>query len=1664
MTKYIVLLSILIFQQSILLSFEECDTVRACLGNALTLTVPTGRGVHYVDVMKTESHKLMNDAFTFELWMKPQRQAGFTQFIAGLWGPSFDKNDAWVLYFSDKDSLVFEINHPDVNLKRTDNTIVSYYAIQLYDKWNHVAAVFDGSTQSASLFINGVLVASSRNSLYPAYRLRSIANPELSIQIGSTNALSDSHQNRAFLGQMDEIRIWAKSLTQIEIYCQKDLSLTGNEDRLILYYRCNEVPSNFTLCDASGNSNFGKARSGASCQKSDRIFRSNLIASPLSISDTIVCDTRKTYTFTVRDTSVCTNRIWMRIIDNNYKEIPIFTITPRSTYLQPNQPITFTVTIDANFTGQVNGILQIIPYNNCRTIINIPLKITRIGELSYSKISLDMDTLIAHCIEKPYIDSIISLCNVTNKSSLPKVIRIDKLLTKFPEVFQIISKPLPIILQPGECTDITVRFLSQGKTNTYFDTLTIISNDKCSGTGKIPLIGRVQEAIAITYPDGKTKLDSIDFGTICVNFASQVINYNWRNLLNVDITVDSIIFPQNFTGRTFRYPITLKTNTGYLPNYLRFVPKIAGIIKDSIIFVVKAGACTIYRPVYVKGKGFLADVRFLQNSLNFGNVVVGQEQTQNFTVQNFCDDTLSLSFYLRKGEVFFLTGAKAIILAPGQIRNIPLTFRPINGIDYFDEICLYERRCFSSLCIPINGKGIIEKFDFIPKILEINNVVGCSYDEKDIVIKNISGKTQTLTNFIINDPSNRFTLVEPDQFPKTLYLQNNESIKFKFRYTPADSYTDRADWAFLNFRDEQNVQWAAKLYGSSFSPKIFITDPVDFGTIEVGNRKRQTIIIENISPVPVKIDSINLPLGFELIYPSTSNFNKLLKPRDTLRLIVDFVPQIENDYSQFLLVHSSEPCIVDFSTLLIGKSIIVPLEVPISVLSFGFILPCDCSTRQIPLLNQSFVNKMVIDSLWIDGEGVVNPYPEFFSWRSFFSPNSTLPFEIPAWSRDTLEVIYCPRSISNRQFLDHSAKLNINASGIGWERSFYTYLAGKQTLMLEAIPTELNFSPTRVDTLSVPLFTKITIPETAVNPDRLPVKIDSITFQPNERVFYVYDSLGNNFPLICDVDNELNLVVYFKPRAVRNYSAKMVIHTNSPCEGIDTTILVTGSSFAPAYGLSFNFDNFRVSQDTFRLINCDTLLVPVYTSREIPADIIDIQFRFGYDTTKLALVGADSPYLKDTCSNFQPAISFKNSLYGGSDVILKNLCNVDSTKPFIIAKFISKITGPDTTSIIVDSIKFDTEGVLLYHLIADPDDAIVIILKPSFTVINSLDFDSVRVLDCVQRQLIIQNNGDVPIAIWDIINLPKDFRIVSSSPPLNQLINTGEIIEITIEYCPRRKRNIDTNIIAVSQNPCQLTKDVIIKAIAYVPELPFGIDFSQTFTINDTIYASIGDIIDLPIYFEKDFSDIRNGIEYWLLDISFNLDVFYNPRSLKFMQIDPAIKSNLRYDYVHGHVNLMFKNVDSLKAGKIANLKFLVVVPDSIVSSININAHSFETDSIMFLELIPIPEETIFVSIGKCQITNLRFTTNSNYLKQNSPNPWSEYTSIEFSIMEKSAVKLAIYNGLGQLVDVILDGSLIFSPGVYKLTLNSSNLPSGIYIYTINAGVYSETKQMLLLK
>jgi len=83
-------------------------------------------------------------------------------------------------------------------------------------------------------------------------------------------------------------------------------------------------------------------------------------------------------------------------------------------------------------------------------------------------------------------------------------------------------------------------------------------------------------------------------------------------------------------------------------------------------------------------------------------------------------------------------------------------------------------------------------------------------------------------------------------------------------------------------------------------------------------------------------------------------------------------------------------------------------------------------------------------------------------------------------------------------------------------------------------------------------------------------------------------------------------------------------------------------------------------------------------------------------------------------------------------------------------------------------------------------------------------------------------------------------------------------------------------------------------------------------------------------------------------------------------------------------------------------------------------------------------------------------------LSQNYPNPFNPVTNIKFAIPEAANVSLKIYDMLGRLVEVYMDGFL--SAGYYNAEIDGTKLTSGVYFYTLSAGNFKETKKMLLVK
>ena len=84
-------------------------------------------------------------------------------------------------------------------------------------------------------------------------------------------------------------------------------------------------------------------------------------------------------------------------------------------------------------------------------------------------------------------------------------------------------------------------------------------------------------------------------------------------------------------------------------------------------------------------------------------------------------------------------------------------------------------------------------------------------------------------------------------------------------------------------------------------------------------------------------------------------------------------------------------------------------------------------------------------------------------------------------------------------------------------------------------------------------------------------------------------------------------------------------------------------------------------------------------------------------------------------------------------------------------------------------------------------------------------------------------------------------------------------------------------------------------------------------------------------------------------------------------------------------------------------------------------------------------------------------------LYQNYPNPFNPKTTIEYEVPEKSFVTIKIYDILGREVQTLVNNQeqVRFK---YKVVFDASSFPSGVYFYRLQAGSFTETKKMVVIK
>ncbi len=142
--------------------------------------------------------------------------------------------------------LAFKVDGPN-NCNGANPVSCDYFPTGGFslNTWYHVAGTMDYVNNVAKLYCNGVLVDTKTNNYAPMTRA-------IPTQLSWDIILNSGYPNPPLGGYMDEVRIWSRVRTPAEIAANYNQCLLGNEQDLMVYYRCNQSAGSFAI-DATTN-------------------------------------------------------------------------------------------------------------------------------------------------------------------------------------------------------------------------------------------------------------------------------------------------------------------------------------------------------------------------------------------------------------------------------------------------------------------------------------------------------------------------------------------------------------------------------------------------------------------------------------------------------------------------------------------------------------------------------------------------------------------------------------------------------------------------------------------------------------------------------------------------------------------------------------------------------------------------------------------------------------------------------------------------------------------------------------------------------------------------------------------------------------------------------------------------------------------------------------------------------------------------------------------------------------------------------------------------------------------------------------------------------------------------------------------------------------------
>lgn len=453
------------------------------------------------------------------------------------------------------------------------------------------------------------------------------------------------------------------------------------------------------------------------------------------------------------------------------------------------------------------------------------------GSLGINTLSLDFGSV-------PVASSKTLTATATNNGTTD--ITVSSVTLSAPQ-FTLSSPTIPATIAAGKTATLSVLFVPT-VTGNISGSMTVTS-DASNSSVAVAVSGTGVAAGQLSVSPSSLSFGSLPIGN------NQTLPATLTNVGNSSATISqATVTGAGFTLNGLSLPLTLAVGQSTSFNVV-FAPQASGTVNGNVAIVSDAINSPLNLPV--SGDG-LAPGSLSANppSVNFSNVVVGDNQSVSETLTNSSGSSVTITQAVPTGAGFSVSGLNLpVTLAGGQSTTFNVVFTPQSAGSVSGNIAVSSNAANPTLNIPLTGTAVT------PGTLAPTKA---SINFGNVQVGNNKTITETITNTGGVDVS--ISQVKPtgtgfsvNGINPPLTLTPGQSVTFNVVFTPPSAANDSGNLAIKS--DASNATLNIPLSGVGVAPGTLTPTQasINFGNVQVGHNKSVSETVTNTGGSDVNI-------------------------------------------------------------------------------------------------------------------------------------------------------------------------------------------------------------------------------------------------------------------------------------------------------------------------------------------------------------------------------------------------------------------------------------------------------------------------------------------------------------------------------------------------------------------------------------------------------------------------------------------------------------------------------------------------------------------------------------------------------------------------------------------------------------------------------------------